>query len=145
MGLQFTHVPSFVCRGGLRKWRADCYTVDLYCVTITWQQIFKSLLYITVEQAFCCMRLLNVHIVAGNASKQWHADSGKPRTFALCEKKHEWVCSNASTSLKNPLVRVWPMYLSVKLHLCRFVFIQYKTTWLARMHLCRLVGIRLNR
>ena len=40
--------------------------------------------------------------------------------FLLCEKKHEWIYSNASTSLKNPLlVRVWPMCLSVKLHLCR--------------------------
>jgi len=70
----------------------------------------------------CCMRLLNVDILASNAARQWHAASGKPRTFVLCEKKHEWVYSNASTSLKNPLlVRVWPMYLSVKLH-CRLLF-----------------------
>jgi len=27
MGLQFTDVPSFACRGGLRKSRADCSTV----------------------------------------------------------------------------------------------------------------------
>ena len=75
-----------------------------------------------------------------------HADSGKPRTFVLCEKKHEWVCSNASTSLKNPLlVRVRPMCLSVKLHLCRFRFMQYRITWLVRIRLCRLVEIRLNR
>jgi len=61
---------------------------------------------------------LNVHILAGNAARQWHADSGKPRTFILYEKNHEWVCSNASTSLNNPLlVRVWPMWLSVKLYL----------------------------
>ena len=37
------------------------------------------------------MRLLNVHILADNAARQWHADSGKQRTFILCEKKHEWV------------------------------------------------------
>jgi len=92
------------------------------------------------------MRLLKVHVVAGNAARQWHADSGKPRTFVLCEKKHEWVYSNASTSLKNPLLlRVWPMCLSVKLHLCRIIFIQYEITWLVRMHLCMLLGIRLNR
>jgi len=55
------------------------------------------------------------------------------------------VYSNASTSLKNPLlVRVWPMCLSVKLHLCRILFMLYKITWLVRIHLCRLVGIRLN-
>ena len=52
---------------------------------------------------------------------------------------------NASTSLKNPLLaRVRPMCLSVKLHLCRLLFIQHKITWLVRMHLCRLVGIRFN-
>jgi len=48
MSLQFTHVPSFACRGGLRKSREDCSTVDLYCVTITWQQICKGSLHITV-------------------------------------------------------------------------------------------------
>jgi len=48
MSLQFTHVPSFVCRGGLRKSRADWSTVGLYCVTIKWQQICKLSLYITV-------------------------------------------------------------------------------------------------
>ena len=148
MSLQFAHVPSFACRGGLRKSRADCSTVGLYCVTTTWQQIFKSSLYITVAGVFCYMRLLNVHILAGNAARQWHTDSGKPRAFLLCEKKHAWVYSNASTSVKNPLlvlVRVRPMCLSVKLLLCRLLFLQCKITWLVRMHLCRLLGIRLNR
>jgi len=28
-----------------------------------------------------------------HAARQWHADSGKPCTFVLCEKKHEWVCT----------------------------------------------------
>jgi len=48
MSLQFTHVRSFVCRGGLRNSRTDFSTVGLYCVTITWQQICKGSLYITV-------------------------------------------------------------------------------------------------
>jgi len=48
MSLQFTHVPSFACGGGLRKWRADCSTVGLYCITITWQQICKGSFCITV-------------------------------------------------------------------------------------------------
>ena len=94
----------------------------------------------------CCMILLNAHILAVYAARQWHADSGKPRTFILCEKKHEWVYSNASTSLKNQLSeRVWRVCLTVKLHLCRILFIQYKITWLFRIHLCRLVVIRFYR
>ena len=31
------------------------------------------------------------------------ADNGKARAFILCKHKHEWICSNASTSLKNPM------------------------------------------
>ena len=36
------------------------------------------------------------------------------------------------------------MCLNVKLHLCRLPFMPYKVAWLFRIHLCRLVGIRLN-
>jgi len=46
MSMQFNHVPSFAWL--LRKSRADYSTVGLYCVTITWQQVCKSSLYITV-------------------------------------------------------------------------------------------------
>jgi len=46
MSLQFTYVGSFACRGRLRSLRGDCSTVGLYCVTITWQQIFKGLLQV---------------------------------------------------------------------------------------------------
>jgi len=54
--------------------------------------------------------------------------------------------SNASTNFNNPLlVRVWPMCLSVKLYLRRLLFMQNKIMWLVRIHLCRHVGIRLNR
>jgi len=48
MSLLFTHVPSFTCRDGLRKSRADYSKVGPYCVTIAWQQIRKGSLYITV-------------------------------------------------------------------------------------------------
>jgi len=48
MSLQFIHVPSFACRGGLRMSRADCSIGGLYCVTISWQQLCKVSLYITV-------------------------------------------------------------------------------------------------
>jgi len=72
------------------------------------------------------MRLLNAHILADNVAKHWHAESGKPRTFILSETKHEWVYSNVSISLKNSsLARVRPMWLSVKLHLCRILILQY--------------------
>jgi len=41
---------------------------------------------------------------------QWDRDtagSGKPRiAFVRCENKHEYICSSAATSLKNPLL-VW--------------------------------------
>jgi len=46
MSLQFTHVPSFACRGGWRKSGADCSTVGLCCVTMTGQQICKGSLCI---------------------------------------------------------------------------------------------------
>jgi len=32
MSLQFTHVPSFACRGRLPNLGGDCSTVSLYCV-----------------------------------------------------------------------------------------------------------------
>ena len=40
--------PSFVCRGGLRMWWADCSTVGFYCVTIPRQQTCKGSLCIPV-------------------------------------------------------------------------------------------------
>ena len=40
---------------------------------------------------------------------------------------------------------VWPMCLSVKLHVCRLLFMQYNyVACYSRTHLCRLVGQRLN-
>ena len=130
MSLQFTRVPSFACRGGLRMSRADCSIAGLYCVTITWQQIYKGSLYITMPGVLL-HETVERRRLGSNAARQWHADCGKPRIFILCEKKHEWVYSNASTSLKIPvLAGVWPMCLSVKLHLCKLLYMQYKITWL---------------
>jgi len=58
----------------------------------------------------------------------------------------KWICSNAYTCLKNQLlVRVWPMYLSVKIHLRRLLFHHHETMRLGRICSCRLVGMRLNR
>jgi len=138
MSLQFTHVPSFACRGGLRKWRADCSTVGLYCVTITWQQIFK-VHFVLRWQAFCCMRLLNADILASNAARQWHADSGKPRTCILCKKKHEWVYIAMFHKFEKSIIRgVWPMCLSVKLHL--WIRLCKARLCKARIRLCKACG-----
>jgi len=49
---------------------------------------------IFVEKAVAAL-LLNADIVVGNAAREWLAgDSGKPRIFMLCEKKHKWICSH---------------------------------------------------
>ena len=41
--------PLFSCIGRLlRNWQAGCFFVDLYCVTITWQQIFKGSVQVTI-------------------------------------------------------------------------------------------------
>jgi len=45
------NVLSFACRGKLRKLRADCSALGLYCVTIAWQQILKDPLHVTVVGA----------------------------------------------------------------------------------------------
>ena len=37
-----------VCRGKLPNFRADCFTVGLYRVIMTWLQIFKCLLQVTM-------------------------------------------------------------------------------------------------
>ena len=39
---QFTHIRYFTCRCRLQSLWADCSIVTLYCVTRTWQQIFKG-------------------------------------------------------------------------------------------------------
>ena len=41
-----------VCRGKLRNLHTDCSTVWLYCITITWQQIFMCSLQVTVGGIF---------------------------------------------------------------------------------------------
>jgi len=48
MSLQFTRVRSFACIGRLQNLPPDCSPFGLYCVTITWQQIFKDLLHVMV-------------------------------------------------------------------------------------------------
>jgi len=45
MSLQFTHVHSFACRCKLRNWKADCFTVGLYCITIQYHSNKSSKIY----------------------------------------------------------------------------------------------------
>jgi len=52
----------------------------------------QSSLYIMVADVLL-HKLWNAHVLAGNAARQWLADSGKPRTFILCEMKYERVYS----------------------------------------------------
>jgi len=52
-------VRSFASRGRLQKVRAGCCTDGLYCITITWQQIFKGSLRVNGSRRFACMWLLN--------------------------------------------------------------------------------------
>jgi len=93
----------FSCRGRLRTCQADCFMVCLYCVTITWQQIFKDSLKLMVEGFL----RLNADFLAGRLTHETvNADSEKVRSFVLCDKKHGWIRSNISTSLKTPLL-VW--------------------------------------
>jgi len=63
---------------------------------------------------------LNMPEMTLELKRIWHpyfktvaTDNCKSRGFILCEKKHEWIWSSASTSLKNPLL-VWDWMLVKK-------------------------------
>ena len=88
--------PLFFCSGRLQNWQEYCFIVGLYCVTITWQQIFKGPIEIMVK-AFYRMWLLNADILP----------IAELHVILYCvKKKHGCICSDASTSLKNSLL-VW--------------------------------------
>jgi len=103
MRLQFTHVSCFSCRGRLRNLQTYCSTVSFYCIT-KYGKIFTSS-YGGRRFAACdCSTQTSGQVMQGGETVS--ADSGKPRSFGLCENKHEWICSKVFTSLKNPLL-VW--------------------------------------
>jgi len=59
------------CRGRLQSLCVDCSIASLYCVTMTWQQIFKGSFQVTV-QGVLGMWLLNTDTsLAENAARQW--------------------------------------------------------------------------
>ena len=98
MRLQFTHVRSFACKGRLPNLLADCSTVGLYCVTITWQRTLVTVagvlphVDVTVERR-------HLGMLAGNAARQWLPIAVKRVASYECGNKHEWICSKASASL----------------------------------------------
>jgi len=67
--------------------RADCSTVGLYCVTITWQQIVKGLLEVAVEGVLQHVQLsVEPRLGRYNATRQWLLVAIGPRSYTLCEK-----------------------------------------------------------
>jgi len=66
MDLQFTHVPSFACRGGLRKSRADCSTLLLVCIAKQYRgnKPAKGSLYITVAGVLLHEAVERTHLVS---------------------------------------------------------------------------------
>ena len=60
----------FARRGRMPNLWVGCSSVGLYCVTMTWQRIFKFLPQFTVA-GVCRVWLLNGDILAGDAAKQW--------------------------------------------------------------------------
>jgi len=90
MSLQFAHVRYFTCKGRLRSLRADCSTVSLYCVTITWPQTFKGSLEVAVVLADVLSHVIieRTHLDR-QCSKTVTVENGKLRCFILCEMKHE--------------------------------------------------------
>ena len=80
MSLQFTYVPSFACRGRLRKLRRGCSTVVLYCVTMTWQQICKGSFRVPVAGVLLAC---DCWTQTSYQAMQRDSDGGKPRAYIL--------------------------------------------------------------
>ena len=85
----------FACRGRLRNLGADCSTTGFDCVLITWKQIFKGSLQVTVVGIL-------PHVIV-ERRQLWQvmqrdvsAGSSKPRNFIRCERKYEWKRSIAA-------------------------------------------------
>jgi len=70
MSLQITPVRSYACRGRWSNLRAVC-SVCLYCVIITWQQIFKGSLQVTPASIFRMWLLKSAHLGRYTAAREW--------------------------------------------------------------------------
>jgi len=72
MSLQFTHVHSFCLQTQtLRNLPEHFSTVALRCVTITWQQIFKGSLQVTIVMRFSTCNCLPQTSLTGDAAINW--------------------------------------------------------------------------
>ena len=71
----------------LQRWVAKLASRLFYC----WSLLCNNSMTTNLQRFTSCnssrrfVALLNADL-AGNAARQWHADSGKPRAFILCEK-----------------------------------------------------------
>ena len=104
MSLQITHVRSYACRG---RWSnlGAVYSVGFYCITITRQQIFKGSLQVTVESVLPHVTIEKHTFCRYTAARGWLLIAVS-HAFLYCVKKHELICSNASTSLKKSIASV---------------------------------------
>ena len=143
LSLQFTHVYPFACRGRLRNVRTDFCTIVFYSVPVTWQQIVKGLLQVAVVVVVFVACDCWTPTYFNLCNETLASDSRKPHDIILCESEHEWIRSNASTSLKNSTsvsdcATNVPESRLINLRLCRF-----HTTWIVGIPPCWLV--RCNR
>jgi len=105
MSLHFTHVRSFSCRGRLRNWQADFYRWSL----LHNNNMATNLQSFTSNNgrrrfAACDVTALNADVLAGDAARHWLLISERHVVLYGVKKNHGWICSNASTSLKNLLL-----------------------------------------
>jgi len=105
MSLLFIPVHSCAYRGRWSNLRAVCSTVGLYCITITWQQIFKCSLQVTVESVLLHVTVEKYTSGQAYCSERVTADSGKQcchfwwfniRSDVLREISDVWCFSNKS-------------------------------------------------
>jgi len=65
----------------LRNLRAHCSTVDLCCVTISWQRIFKGSLQVTIVMRFSACDCWPQTSVTGDAAMQLFSGVASPKFF----------------------------------------------------------------
>ena len=74
----------------MRNVRTDFSTIGFYCVPITWQQIMKCSLQVTVVSAvFVACDCFNTQTYFKLCNETLASDSGKPHDIIPCESEHE--------------------------------------------------------
>ena len=87
----FTHVRSFACRGRLSNLWANCFTVGVYCLTITWQKIFQCSLQVAILGFFS-------HVAIERKNSLVKKESGSPplNLESKHRKHHSWKIVSAA-------------------------------------------------